>query len=84
MSIIQQHATEAAAAAASGAKAMTYTGAGTAVYFGLTNGQWSVVGVIGGLILGALGLIVNAGITFYFKRQHLKLAARRVLPAEDI
>jgi hypothetical protein len=73
---VKEQVAEAAIAVASGAKALGYTGAGTAVVFGLNQGEWSIVGIIGGLAIGALGLFINAGITYYFKRQHLRLAAQ--------
>lgn len=60
------------------ATAATYAGsagaaasglAGDAV-LGLTTSQWSVVGVMGGLVIALLGFVVN----IYFKRQHLLIA----------
>lgn len=56
-----------------------YGGSGTAVvsgaaeYLGLTPGEWQIVGIIGGLVIGVLGLIVNAGINAFFNWQRLKL-----------
>lgn len=35
-------------------------GGGSAVYFGLTAGEWQIIGVVGGLAIGLLGLGVNA------------------------
>lgn len=35
-------------------------GGGTAVYFGLSAGEWQIIGVVGGLAIGVLGLAVNA------------------------
>jgi hypothetical protein len=58
------------------ATAATYGGSAGAVasgldtIFGLTTNQWSVVGVIGGLVIALLGFLVN----IYFKRQHLLIA----------
>lgn len=40
--------------------AATYGGGGTAVVFGLTPSEWSVIGVIGGLVIAFLGFVVNA------------------------
>lgn len=52
--------------------AVAYTGGGTALAFGLTSGQWQALGVVGGLLVGVAGLIVNA----YFKNKHLQLAKK--------
>lgn len=59
----------------------TYTGSAGAIasgmasdtVFGLTTTQWSVVGVIGGLVIALLGFAVN----IYFKRQHLLIALQK-------
>lgn len=59
----------------------TYTGSAGAIasgmasdtVFGLTTTQWSVVGVIGGLVIALLGFAVN----IYFKRQHLLIAQQK-------
>ena len=37
--------------------AATYGGSGVAVIFGLTPGEWQVIGIIGGLLIGAAGLV---------------------------
>lgn len=37
-----------------------YGGSVTAFVFGLTPGDWQVVGVIGGLVLGVAGFAFNA------------------------
>jgi hypothetical protein len=58
--------------------AVAYTGGGTAVYFGLSPGEWQALGVIGGILIGLAGYLTN----LYFKHQHLKLA-RRNLVAPD-
>jgi hypothetical protein len=42
------------------ASAATYGGSGTAMYFGLSPGEWQVVGVVGGLLIGAAGFAFNA------------------------
>lgn len=39
------------------------SGSGTAMFFGLTPSEWSIVGVIGGLLIGAAGL----GVKTYFE-----------------
>lgn len=52
----------------------TYGGAGTALasgasdFLGLTPSEWSAIGVIGGLIIGALGLVIKT----YFEWLRLK------------
>lgn len=50
-----------------------YSGGGTAVYFGLTPSEWQVVGVIGGILIGIAGLLVNV----WFKQKHLDLARQQ-------
>lgn len=35
----------------------TYGGGGTAIVFGLTPGEWQVVGIVGGLVIGFVGLV---------------------------
>lgn len=37
-----------------------YLGSGTAVYFGLTAGEWQAIGVMGGLAIGLAGFAWNA------------------------
>ena len=49
------------------ATAATYTGAGTAVFFGLTANEFAAVG---GLVIALIGLLVN----IWFKHQHLQIA----------
>lgn len=48
------------------ASAATYGGSATAVFFGFTAGEWQVIGVIGGLVIGFIGLAVNT--YFQWKR----------------
>lgn len=48
-------------------------GSGAAVVFGLTPSEWSVIGVIGGLVVAVAGLVVQV----MFKQAHLKLARER-------
>jgi hypothetical protein len=60
-------------AAETAAKLATYGGGGSALVFGLTPSEWSVIGVIGGILIGIAGLIVTA----YYKREHFRLAERR-------
>jgi hypothetical protein len=45
--------------------------------FGLSAGEWQAIGIVGGIVIGALGLVVNAAINAYFKSQHLALARRQ-------
>lgn len=52
------------------ASVTTYSGAGGAVYFGLTANE---IGIFGGLIIGLLGLIVKSLITWHFKNRELDL-----------
>jgi hypothetical protein len=61
------------------ANVATAGGSGTAVVFGLTPSEWSVVGVIGGLIVAIAGLLVN----IHFKQKHLQLARERAGVGED-
>lgn len=49
--------------------AAAYGGSGTAVVFGLTPSEWSVIGVLGGLLIGLAGYLTN----LYFGWQRLKL-----------
>lgn len=42
-----------------------YGGSGGAVYFGLSPGEWQIIGIAGGLLIAALGFAVN----LYFQRQ---------------
>lgn len=37
-----------------------YGGSGTAFVFGLTPSEWSVIGVVGGLVIGLAGFAWNA------------------------
>jgi hypothetical protein len=55
------------------ANAAIASGSGTAVVFGLTPSEWSVIGVIGGLMVAVAGLIVQV----WFKNAHLQLARER-------
>lgn len=50
-----------------------YGGGGTAVYFGLTPGEWQAIGVLAGILIGVLGLLVNV----YFKAKHLEIARQQ-------
>lgn len=63
--------------------AAAYGGGGVAVYFGLTPGEWQIVGIIGGLAVGVLGLVINACVTWHFKSKHYRLAERRALGVDE-
>ena len=72
--------TAAAATAAKVVQTATYAGSGAAVLFGLTANELAAVG---GLIIGAVGLITNTVITVYFKYRHLELAKRQASSGDD-
>ena len=81
--------TETAVAAHRAASAAMITGVGTStgsaasMYFSLSPAEWQVIGIIGGLLIGFVGLVVNASISVYFKRQHLLIERARAHFAED-
>lgn len=56
------------------ATAASVSGGGTAIYFGLTPGEWQVIGIIGGLVVGFVSLLIQAALSWWFKSQHLALA----------
>jgi hypothetical protein len=46
-------------------------GGSAAVYFGLTAGEWQIVGVVGGLAIGLAGLAINAVFQYLrYRRGH--------------
>jgi hypothetical protein len=47
-----------------------YGGSASSIMFGLTPGEWQILGVFGGLLLGLGGFLINV----WFKWQHLKVA----------
>ena len=49
-----------------------YGGSSASIMFGLTPGEWQILGIAGGLLLGIAGFGVNV----WFKWQHLKLAEK--------
>jgi hypothetical protein len=53
------------------AQTATYGGSAGAVFFGLSANEFAA---IAGVLIGVLGLILQAAITIYFKHQHLALA----------
>ena len=61
---------EAEALAVKVATGAQYVGAATATVFGLTPAEWSVVGIIVGIVVGLAGLGANV----WFRWQHLKVA----------
>lgn len=62
-----------------GASGAIASGLASDTVLGLTTSQWSVVGVIGGLLIALLGFAVNV----YFKRQHLLIAQARKVAGEN-
>lgn len=58
------------------ASAITYGGAGTAVFFGLTANEFAA---IGGLTIAFIGLLVN----IWYKHQHLKIAKKQGEPKDE-
>lgn len=50
----------------------TYGGGGAAVYFGFTPGEWQVIGIVGGLLIGLAGLGLNAMFQWLNYRRGLK------------
>lgn len=48
----------------------SYIASAGSVLFGLTSSEWQAIGVLGGLILGALTYLTSV----YFKKKHLELA----------
>lgn len=65
MSDYKQHAAEVVTSKA------TYIASGGAVVFGMTANE---LAAIGGLIVAVIAMVANAGISFYFKHQHLQIA----------
>lgn len=58
------------------ASAITYGGAGTAVFFGLTANEFAA---IGGVVIALVGLLVN----IWFKHQHLQIAKKTAKPSDE-
>lgn len=63
-------------AIASGTTTAVVTGAAVK-YFGMTPTEWSVVGVIGGLVVAILGLCVRTLVDIYYRERHLKLEQKK-------
>jgi F0F1-type ATP synthase assembly protein I len=86
MHSLPQQATEAAitkaATAAQAAGSTVAAASGTGLVLGLTTTQWSVVGILGGLIVALAGVIAKTWVDIYFRAQHLKLS-RQVMHAGD-
>lgn len=85
---MSQHTTETGVTIVSKtATAATYTGSAGAIVsgvasdtvLGLTTSEWSVVGVIGGLMIALLGFAVNV----YFQRKRLLIAMKNAVPGFD-
>lgn len=72
-----------AAATNAVAKTATYGGSGAAFVTATTLAEkmsiqdWQIVGIVGGLIIAALGLLLKTGMDWHFRQQHLKLAQSR-------
>ena len=64
--MIAEKASNAASQVGAGAAVVSGGFGGVEYILGLTPSQWSVVGVIGGLLIGVAGLVVNA--YFQWKR----------------
>ena len=71
--------TDTAEAAHRVASAAMYGGAtvsassGASMFFGYSQGEWQVIGVLGGLVFAAAGFFTN----LWFKAAHLKLERKR-------
>lgn len=61
------------------ATAAQWTGTGGAMVFGLTPSEWSVIGVIGSLLLGLLGYLTTA----WFNHQRNQILRARAMPASE-
>jgi cytochrome c biogenesis protein CcdA len=66
------------------ASAATYGGASASIYFGFSPGEWQIIGIVGGLLIGLLGWATNAVLNYHFKNQHLKLAQSRAAALADM
>jgi hypothetical protein len=55
-------------------------------YFGMTLDEWSLIGIIGGLVVAVVGLIISTAMNLHYKRMHYKLAqdAMRSLPSNAL
>lgn len=51
--------------------------AGSGIVLGLTQAEWTVIGIIGGLVVSVIFGCVHAVISWHFKAEHLRLAAGR-------
>lgn len=65
--------TEHTDAAVRAAQTALYGGGGTAVFFGLSSGEWQAIGVLAGVVVGVAGLAV----TWYYKRKTYLLEMRK-------
>jgi hypothetical protein len=52
-------------------------GSATKQYFGFTLDEWSLIGILFGIVLGLVGFVVGQAVNIYFKAQHLKLAREK-------
>lgn len=58
-------------------------GSATKQYFGYSLDEWSLIGILAGIALGALGYITGTAVSIYFKAQHLRLARETANASED-
>lgn len=81
--------TDTAEAAHRAASAVTYTGAGMAAgsgasigvstYFGMSLGEWQVIGIVAGILFAAAGYFTN----LWFKHAHYRLALAKAQQEAD-
>ncbi|WP_041646651.1 HP1 family phage holin [Aromatoleum aromaticum] len=60
--------------------AITYTAAGSTVILGMTANEFAA---LGGLAIAGLAFVTNAVITWWYKREHLKIARARAQLEDD-
>lgn len=76
--------TQAGAALQQAFSTVQYGGAALAVgsaapkYLGFTLDEWSVIGIIAGIVIGFLGFLFGQLTNWYFRSQHLKLERERI------
>lgn len=74
---VGQHTAEGVALTQKITATLAVSGATSSVYFGFSQGEWSIIGIICGIVIGALGLAGNLAVTIWFKHQHLKIARQK-------
>lgn len=70
-------AQETAANMTGAATKAAYATALTPAFMGFTADEWQAIGVFGSLVLGTLTWIGSMAISWYFKREHLKIAKQQ-------